>query len=383
MKSQLANPKILYLITQGIWGGAQRYVCDLATHLPPNFSVGVAIGEASGPYDLQEALGQSSNQNIQLYQLKHLVRSIAPFKDFQAIREIRQLIKTTNPDIIHLNSSKAGIIGSLAILGLKHKPKVIYTVHGWVFLEPLSISVRKLYKFLEKTTSHLKDQIIVLSEKEQRIAQNLGIPENKLTILPLGITPPIFLPRKVAQKKIQTLSYLTKPPKLWIGTIANLYSTKGLDILIKAVPAILEINPEAGFFIIGTGPEEANLKKLITDQKLTTKVFLLGGLAKAATFLPAFDLFVLPSRKEGRPYTILEAMAAGLPIVATAVGGVSEMLTNYPAHWIALPNNQLELSAAIISALKNPISSPGTVVELETSINSTVQFYQQLLSAEL
>lgn len=378
MESQPYQTKILYIITQGIWGGAQRYVFDLTTHLPENFSVQVAVGEAKGPQDLQDALKRSNKPNLHLTQLYRLVRPIHPFQDLRAIFEIRQLIKTTNPDIVHLNSTKAGIIGSLATLWLHPRPKVVYTVHGWVFLEPLSLSVRKLYKFLEKHTARLKDTLIVLSEKEQRVAQNLGVPESKLTIIPLGITKPLFLKKTAAQSHLQKLSRQTKLPKVWVGTIANLFPTKGLDILINSVPTILQKNPGARFFIIGSGPAEARLKKLIVQKNLTTKVFLLGAVPNAATLLPAFDLFVLPSRKEGLPYTILEAMAAGLPIVATAVGGVSEMLSNYEARFIALPNNQAELTAAIIGALKKPIKTTPIVTELKTTIEATLACYSQL-----
>ena len=379
MKSQPNQTKILYIITQGIWGGAQRYVYDLATHLPPDFTVKVAVGEPKGPQDLQEALNGSNKPNLQLYQLQRLVRAIRPIKDLQAILEIRALIKKEQPDILHLNSSKAGIIGSLAVIGLTKKPKLVYTVHGWVFLEPLAVSVRRLYKFLERLTAHLKDTIIVLSEKEKRIAQNLGIPESKLTIIPLGIETPVFLKKTEARAQLQKFSKQPKPSTLWIGTIANLFTTKGLDILIKSVPAILKEKPGARFYIIGSGPEEQNLKKLIIAEKLTDKIFLLGALPNAAALLPAFDLFVLPSRKEGLPYTILEAMAAGLPIVATAVGGVSEMLANYEARFIALPNNQAELTASIISALKNPTKTTSVVVQLEASVMATIESYQHLL----
>lgn len=380
MKSQSNQTKILYIITQGIWGGAQRYVFDLSTNLSPaDFVITVAVGEEQGPQDLQQALKASNKPNLGIYQLHSLIRAISPIKDLRAIFEIRQLVKTLQPDILHLNSSKAGIIGSLAMLGLASKPKVIYTVHGWVFLEPLAVSVRRLYKFLEKLTARLKDTIIILSEKEKRVAQNLNIPESKLTIIPLGIKAPQFLTKNKAQLRLQKLSKQIRSPKLWIGTIANLFNTKGLDILIKSVPAILKEKPNARFYIIGSGPEEAQLKQLITRAQLSEKIFLLGAVPEAATLLPAFDLFVLPSRKEGLPYTILEAMAAGLPIVATTVGGISEVLANYPQRFLALPNNQLELTAAIIGALKNTERTTPVIANLEQSITKTLECYQQVL----
>ena len=115
------KPKLLYVITQGAWGGAQKYVFDLATSLADDFDVTVAIGEPDGVQDLQSRITLRQAQGrqyhvsrIKIMQLKHVVRRISPLHDFLAIFELRQLYKKIKPDIVHLNSSKASIIGSLA-----------------------------------------------------------------------------------------------------------------------------------------------------------------------------------------------------------------------------------------------------------------------------
>ena len=123
--------KILYLITQSEWGGAQRYIFDLATNLPLNrYEISVAAG---GNQKLHTKLDE---KNIKSYKLKNLVREINPIKDLKAYFEIKRLLKEVKPDILHLNSSKAGIIGAIASkhAGVK---KIIYTVHGFVFNEPM------------------------------------------------------------------------------------------------------------------------------------------------------------------------------------------------------------------------------------------------------
>lgn len=354
MESQAKNSKILYIITQGFWGGAQRYVFDLATQSPAQTNVIVAIGEPKGSEDLQNKLYQSTNKHVTIYQLQHLVRSVKPIEDLRAIFEIRALIKREHPDTIHLNSSKAGIIGSLATIGLAYKPKVIYTVHGWVFLEPLPRFTRTMYKFLERYTASFKDQIIVLSETEKKIGLNLGIVESKLSVKPLSIPTPQFISREVAQAQLKNLSDLARIPEHWIGTIANLFPTKGLDILITAVPKILKTKPNTHFFIIGSGPQEKQLRKLIIDLNLQDQVHLLGTIPNAAEMLTAFDLFVLSSRKEGMPYTILEAMKAQLPIVATDVGAIREMTKSYSKIKIIPPEKPQELAVAILGFISSP-----------------------------
>src|SRR3989338_11718614 len=136
--------KILYLVTQSDFGGAQRYVYDLATSISNNFSVIIAGGEPGHDGELAKKLAE---KNIRYIHLSHLKRAISPWRDFLAFWQIVKLIKKERPDIIHLNSSKVSILGSLAakIKNLKSKIKIIYTVHGWVFNEELPVWKKYCY----------------------------------------------------------------------------------------------------------------------------------------------------------------------------------------------------------------------------------------------
>src|SRR3989344_2316315 len=386
MKSQSEKQKILYVITQGTWGGAQRYVFDLSSKINQDFSVSVAVGEPNTAQDLQNKL---KNNPSKIFQLQHLRRAINPYHDILAI--------------VQLNSSKAGIFGSLAGIGLKNKPKIIYTVHGWVFHESRSWFIKKLYLYLEKWTALLKDAIIVLSPQEKNDAEKiLHIPTEKLTVIPIGIAPPQFLPKKEAREKILTLAGLKNNDDFLIGTIANLYKNKGLDILIAAAKIMMEKNslefsrlrseqaardkPTVHFFIIGSGHEETNLRNLITAQK-SNNVHLLGNYDNAAELLPAFDLFVLPSRKEGLPYTILEAMAADLPIVATRVGGLPSLTNHYTQLELTDPNNATTLANVITDNINRILSDKKSIILINSFSNSllpmiskTTVLYNKLFS---
>ncbi|MFA5813650.1 MAG: glycosyltransferase family 4 protein [Patescibacteria group bacterium] len=359
--------KILYVITQGAWGGAQRYVYDLATHLTEEFDITVAVGEPNGGKKLLDKLQITNyklqiNNKIQTIQLKHLVRRISPIDDILAIFELRKLYKTLKPDIIHLNSSKAGIIGSLAkCLMLRASCIMIYTVHGWVFNEPLPRPTRWLYQIMERITSRWKNKIIVLSEQDKQTAlQQLKINEKKLALIPLGIDQPNFLSREEARQKLlaaysAALFRDTVSSDIWIGTIAGLYKTKGLDTLIKAVVTLNNLQSSIfnlQFFIIGSGPEKENLQSAICNLQLTN-VHLLGFIENAQEFLPAFDFFVLPSRKEGLPYTLLEAKMAGTPIIATDAGGVSEIIEDKKTGLLVPPENIEKLAQALLFACNN------------------------------
>lgn len=357
--------KLLFVITQGEWGGAQRYVCDLATNLAEEFDVTVAMGEPEGRNELQKRLMDITNnlerltRPIEVISLKHLVRRISPYHDLLAIFELARLYKKLKPDIIHLNSSKASIIGSLATeilaLDFRHLTTVIYTVHGWVFNEPLSWFHKKLYHFLEKLTARWKDGLILLSEAERRQgAWELGIAERKMTVIPHGVArSELMLTKNEARAELERLSEQNLTAKKIVGAIANYYPPKGLDVLIDAVALKKNELEKTCFFLIGDGPERENLTAKIISHKLTN-VFLTGTLPNAARLLPAFDLFVLPSRKEGLPYSLLEALAAGVPVVATNVGGVPSIIKNNSMGRLAPPENPPALGDAILSALKNP-----------------------------
>ena len=351
--------KILYVITQAEVGGAQRYIYDLATSLEAkNYDISVAIGESHGKSLINE-LGQ---KNIPIYQIKHLVRQISPLNDILAVFELRKLYKQVKPDIIHLNSSKAGVIGSLANHAItKISYHVIYTAHGWVFNEPMSKIKKWLYWSLEKITSRPKDKIICVSEFDYQTALKYKIAQaKKLVAIHNGVDTDlmVFLEKEKAGQELfknyKLADFTPTPPsppsgsggkitnyhtgsggkinystsngekKIIVGTIANFYKTKGLEYFIEAIKELGDRNIVA--VVIGDGDLRPELEVLIDQFNLKNKFILLGKRENASKYLKAFDIYISSSVKEGFPYSILEAMSAKLPIIATSVGGVPEMI---------------------------------------------------------
>ena len=334
--------KILYIITQGKWGGAQRYVFDCATNLHSSFESSVGIGLKDAPQDLQARLKE---KNIPYYNLKHLVRPISPLHDVLAIFELAKLYRITQPDVIHLNSSKAGVLGSLAAL-MYRKAKIVYTVHGWVFKEPLPLWKKTFYHVAEKITASIKDTFITISKTDYDTARNvLGVKQEKLQKIYHGISIPSFVSRAQAQASLTAhIPQRPTPEKLWVGTIASLYKTKGIDILVKA--AALTSAP-LEFFVIRDGPEKHTIKQSIKKYKFEQIFHIIPYVEDAAKLLKAFDIFVLPSQKEGFPYALLEAMHAGLPIVATNVGAVPGMIEHKKNGLVIKPQHPPHLAQAL------------------------------------
>lgn len=349
---------ILFIVTQGEMGGAQKYVFDLAAHLDKN-RFEVEVFQGAEKQDLKNRLQKSG---IQTGIIKHLRRNINPLRDIAAVFEIATLIKSRAPDIVHLNSSKAGFLGSIAarLAGFEN---VVFTAHGFAFLEPNSWLVKKIYFWAEKIASSFRKKIISVSETDRQAALRYRIANPKqIVTIHNGISPSTLSGRSGS-------NLLPEPVEgRIIGTIANLYPTKGINYLIDAAKIVTTDFPIAKFVVIGEGAERPNLESRIKHYGLKDQFLLLGEKENASQYLADFDIFALPSVKEGLPYTILEAAAAGRPIVATSVGGIPEMVTSLsfpprqggieggskPSGILVEPKNPRALAQAIIFLLTNP-----------------------------
>src|SRR3989344_5612770 len=239
----LKKRKIIYLATQSEWGGAQEYIFNLAVNLDKSrFEALILAGEGNGEFFLE-----LDKAGIKRHELKFLKRAISPVFDVLALFELITVFKKEKPDVIHLNSSKIGFLGSLAGKLLGSHSLVIYTAHGWVFNEPLPIFTKYLYFLIEKFSARWKNIIITLSAKDEQIAEKHNFKSKVVTI-----ANAVNLPTLDFLSKEQAKSYLKlNQTGLIVGTIANLYPTKGLSYLIEAAKLL----PNCTFAIIGEGPE--------------------------------------------------------------------------------------------------------------------------------
>ncbi len=380
MNDESNKKSILYLITQSELGGAQRYVFDLATNLKQEFGIIAAFGEQGEKGELAEQLKQAG---ITYYAIPHLKRAVSPINDFLAFIEIIKLIKKIKPDIIHLNSSKISILGSLAALfirifairGIRINSRIgiIYTVHGLVFNEPLPRWQKLFYKYAEKFTAKFKDKIICVSEFDRRTAikEKICNPEKLITIRN-GIAPINFYSREEAMKIIYSkiVNCKLKIENFLVGSIANLYKTKGLEYLIEAASVLItNYQLPITVIIIGEGEERKYLEDLISQLNLNNNVILAGSVGNAAKLLPAFDIYACPSVKEGLSYTIMEAMQAGLPIAATNAGGNPELIEDEKTGLLSATKNPQMLAEKIAYLMNNPAARQALGAEAKEKVN--------------
>lgn len=311
--------KILFVITKSEIGGAQKYVLDLARGAKKNgFEVAVASEHNSYFYETLTAAG------IPFYEIKSVRRAINVWQDIQLFFELLSLIRKEKPDILHLNSSKIGGIGAIAGT-IARVPKIIFTAHGWAFNENRAPLEKQVIALISKFAALFQDTIICVSEYDKKGARAHHIaPEEKLITIHNGIDLgdiKKLLSRKEAREKLAIAE-----DAFIVGTIANFYKNKALDTLPFA--AISAADTDVHFIIIGEGPEREKIERLIEKYQLKDRFTLTGALQNAHIYLKAFDIFVLPSRKEGLPYALLEAMAAKLTCIASDVGGIPEIIEN-------------------------------------------------------
>lgn len=334
--------KILYLVTSSAWGGAERYVSVLAQALATSGGTDVLV--AAGPSATQE-LFASLPAGTPTCTLAGLKSAISPLRDLRTILELRALIDREKVDLVHCNSSKAGLVGALAAAISRRHPKVVYTAHGWGFLERRSLPFRLAILVSELVSGRLRQATIVLSEAERRAARRWHLTsEDRLHLIPHGLDPEeiCLLQRDMARARLSALA--GRELGVIVGTVANAYPAKALDILMDA---FARTNLDADLVIIGDGPLMPKLQEIREASPVRERIHLLGRMRDAAQFLPAFDVFALSSTKEGLPFAVLEAALAGVPIVATRVGALPEMITDGEEGLLVPPGDAAALAKSL------------------------------------
>lgn len=335
--------KILYVITKSNWGGAQRYVYDLAVNMPEDkFDIVVAHGENG---ILKKKLAE---ENIRTISIESLKRNIQIFGELANFFALLKILKKEKPDIIHLNSSKIGGMGALAgrIINIK---KIIFTAHGWAHDEERNFLERKIIKFLHWITVLLTHTTIAVSNKTKEQLGNFPFVSKKILVIHNGIVEPIFKDKYEARENLIP----NKKEAVWIGTISELHKTKGLKYAIEAISNIIQRNKDVIFTIIGDGEERKSLSKLIEESDLNKNIFLLGHIDDAQKYLKAFDVFTITSIKEGLPYTLLEAGMAELPVVASNVGGIPEIIEDKKLGFLVEPANIEGIEKSLLYLIEN------------------------------
>ncbi len=346
--------KLLFVITKSNFGGAQRYVYDLASHLKDKFDVSVAFG--NGPMSVEAGIlsQKLAHARIRTILVPELSRDVG-FSDISAFRGLYSLLRRERPDVLHLNSSKAGLLGSVAgrLLGIK---KIIFTAHGWPFWEERNSFSRAIIFFLSWLTASLSDKVICISGFDRAVLLPTPFAGKKLVVIRNGVEAINLLEKELAREKLFTpQESVAHANDAWVLTSAELTDNKNLFTGIDAVALYNSRNSRKIFWsIMGDGEELQNLEEYARGRGVDYQMKFLGYVPEGSAFFSGFDAFFLPSKKEGLPYVLLEAGLAGLPVAAGAVGGIPELIGNGVEGGIGNPRDTEALTEILTLALQHP-----------------------------
>jgi glycosyltransferase involved in cell wall biosynthesis len=328
--------KVLFLITKATRGGAQKYVSEAVRQEQERGNEPIVL------YGEEGALAHElQTMGIQTYRISSLARDIALMSDIASFFQVWRHIRITTPNEIHLHSSKAAALGAIAarVSGVQ---KIYFTVHGWPFKEKQNALARTAVYFVSWLTAFLSHEVYVVSRTDEELGKRMWGVRKKIHYVPISAPAITFLSRIDAEKALSLHGEGVR-----IVTIAELTPNKGIAYAIEAMSELRSQGVKADYFIIGDGEEHASLVAAAKERGISHAVHFLGFKKDAAQYLKAFDIFLLPSVKEGMPYVLLEAAQAGLPIIATNVVD-PEFLKNNPGVVHIDPSN----SAAITNAIK-------------------------------
>ena len=327
----MKTPGHVLLVLEATIGGTRRHVRELALGLAARgWKVDLVYSLFRDPRFIDD-LALFRKAGIGCNEIP-MHRGFSPLADMLAVRRLRALAKRLHPDIVHCHSTKAGLVGRLALRGMT--PKVIYTPHCWAF--QMDSPLRSLYRLVEKTFIPFTDLLLAVCKDEARLGQELGYPPEKI---------------RIAYNGIDAAEYKRQAPKsreiVFIGRAAR---QKGLDILLEAYRRILRQRPGTRLSVMSdvSGRFRAELLEVGAE------IVPFGSQKESAAFLASGAVLAMPSRWEAFPYLLLEAMAAGVPIVASDVGGVREAVRDGESSILVPPGQAARVAEDLIDLLDNP-----------------------------
>lgn len=293
---------ILYLITRAEMGGSQTHLLELLRGFRRDFRLSLATGEDGFLTEAARGLG------VETFVLPNLVQPLDPLKDVKALKEVVQLLHRVKPDLIHCHTSKAGIVGRAAAKAAG--VPAVFTAHTWSFADGTSRMWKLIGTPSERLAARFTTKIIAVSDSNRDLAIRQRVaPEYKIVTVHNGIPD---------------TGYRAWPERGGVPRIVMVARFAPQKNQQQLLSALAEVELPFKLTFVGDGPTRLAAEQLAGELGLTPRVEFLGVRRDTEQILAASELFVLATNWEGFPITILEAMRAGLPVIATDVDGVRE-----------------------------------------------------------
>ena len=372
----MKKSKILHLITHLGVGGALDNTLLTIEGLPrDSYEVHLAAGELvarDGYSDWQERGSSAADSFIRI---PDLIRPVRPWRDARAVKQLTALMKQQQYQIVHTHCSKAGVLGRIAArrAGV---PIVVHTYHafGWQVLRngkceswlrrPLSALKKRFYVSLERYAASLSDSLVTVAEinKQQALEQRLA-PAEKFRTIYSGIDLDKFLLPISREQTIARLGLDAEKPI--VGMIGRLTIQKAPLDFVAAAKLVLRKHPDTQFIICGEGPLRTEVEQAIGDE---ARIKILGFRNDVPDILAALDLLVVSSLWEGLGRSLTEAVIVGVPVVATAVDGIPELVTHGETGLLSAPADPRQLANNIDWVLSNRAEAKAMAVRAQAQV---------------
>jgi glycosyltransferase involved in cell wall biosynthesis len=338
-----------------IVGGAQentRYNClDLVREH------GDEVTLITGPTRGAEGklLETAKDPDLAVIVVSPLIRSIIPWQDMRAYRQLRRLLQSIQPDVVHTHSAKAGILGRAAAWSL-HVPCVVHTVHGAPFHPYQSSATKKFYIACERWAAKRCHHMISVADAMTDLMVEAGVaPRDKFTTVYSGMDVGPF--ERAHELRDQTRHQLGLAPEhVVVGKIARLFPLKGHEFVLAAAKRVVQKNPEVRFLWVGDGILRESYEQQIRRSGMQ-KYFILTGLQRPEripALVGAMDILVHTSLREGLARAIPQALIAGKPVVSYDIDGAREVVIHGETGWLLPPQAVEPLAESISSLIEDP-----------------------------
>lgn len=344
-EQQQPPPLRVLQILEATTGGTRRYLYYLLRHLDPGrFKLSLIYSPLRDSHFAQD-LVHYRRLGVTLHEVP-MRREISPLHDLWALVKIIGILRSSHFDIVHAHSSKAGFLGRIAAR-MTSGASILYTPHSFSFQYCPHGLRGSLYRRLERLAGHYHHRLICVSEGERRVALKYRIsPPERIHVVSNVIDQDDLQPTRQA-REVRS-QYGIEKNEIVVGMVAHFRPQKGYRHFIEAIPSILRICPKARFLIVGDGPLFTEAQKHIERLGVASSVIMTGYQPHPPDYYQIMDIFVLSSLWEGMPYVILEAMAMGLPIVATDIVGNNELVEHDVNGFLVPEMNSAKIASRVI-----------------------------------